>query len=73
MWDQQNTMTPPKLNISATIDAELVEWMDTKIKDRTFRNRSHALEVAAARLMESMTEDDVTRSHKGPIKAVVTA
>ena len=66
-------MTPPKLNISATIDTELIEWIDTKIKDRTFRNRSHALEVAAARLMESMKEDEKNRSHEGPIKAVVTA
>lgn len=66
-------MTPPKLNISATIDTELVEWIDTKIKDRTFRNRSHALEVAAARLMESMKEDEKNGSHEGPIKAVVTA
>lgn len=66
-------MTQPKLNISATIDTELIEWIDTKIKDRTFRNRSHALEVAAARLMESMKEDEKNRSHEGPIKAVVTA
>lgn len=66
-------MTQPKLNISATIDTELIEWIDTKIKDRTFRNRSHALEVAAARLMESMKEDEKNRSHEGPIKTVVTA
>ncbi|MBA7676040.1 hypothetical protein ES703_84280 [subsurface metagenome] len=38
-----------KVKVSATIDRELVRWVDGQIKTRRFRNRSHAIEWALAR------------------------
>ena len=36
-----------KKPISATLDEELVKWLDRKISDKKrFRNRSHLIEVA---------------------------
>jgi len=33
-----------KERITITIDKELLKWLDSKIKDKIFANRSHALE-----------------------------
>ena len=33
-----------KQSISVTIDADIIELLDTMIKSNKFRNRSHALE-----------------------------
>ncbi len=36
-----------KRSISATIDIELVEWIDKELKDRKkYRNKSHLIEIA---------------------------
>ena len=36
-----------KKAISATIDEELVEWIEKEIKDRKkYRNKSHLIEIA---------------------------
>jgi len=36
-----------KKPISATIDEELIKWMNEKLKDRlTYRNKSHLIEIA---------------------------
>ena len=36
-----------KKPISATIEEELVRWIDEQLKDKTrFRNKSHLIEVA---------------------------
>ena len=33
--------------ISATIDEELVKWVDAQLKDKTkYRNKSHLIEIA---------------------------
>ncbi|MBU0628073.1 MAG: hypothetical protein KKC75_02705 [Nanoarchaeota archaeon] len=40
-----------KSPISATIDADLIKWINEKIKDRTrFRNKSHLIEIALEKL-----------------------
>jgi len=38
-----------KTRISITIDKELVKWIDKKIKDKTFANRSHCFEYLVKR------------------------
>lgn len=36
-----------KKPISATIDEELIKWIDSRLRDRTkYRNKSHLIEVA---------------------------
>ena len=41
----------PKKSISATIDKELITWINSKLKDKTrFRNKSHLIEIALENL-----------------------
>ena len=43
----------PKKPISATIDQELIEWLDSEIKEKKkYRNKSHIIEIALERLKE---------------------
>ncbi len=42
-----------KKPISATIDEELIVWIQNKIKDKTrFRNKSHLIEIALEKLKQ---------------------
>ena len=41
-----------KQSISVTVEKEIVEWMDQKVKTQRFRNRSHLVEVALMRFRE---------------------
>ncbi len=42
-----------KKPISATIDEELIRWINKKIEDKTrFRNKSHLIEIAISMLKE---------------------
>ena len=41
------------MKVTVTIDNELVEWIDSQVTKRTFRNRSHGFEVALAKFRES--------------------
>ena len=41
-----------RMKVTATIDKELVEWLDGEVDKRRFRNRSHAIEYAIAKLKE---------------------
>ena len=43
----------PKIPISVTVEKRYVEWMDEGIKSLRFRNRSHAVEYALAKLIEN--------------------
>jgi len=40
----------PKFSVS--IDEELCEWLDSKIRDRTFSSRSHGIEKALYNMMK---------------------
>lgn len=43
-----------KERITITIDKELLEWIDKKIKERIFANRSHGIEyLISQRKMEN--------------------
>lgn len=48
-----------KVRVSVTIDNEFLQWIDEKIKERVFANRSHAFEYAIKQLMSK--EDSRTR------------
>jgi Arc/MetJ-type ribon-helix-helix transcriptional regulator len=43
----------PKQKVTVTIEKRLLEWVDKEILKFRFRNRSHALEYALAKLMET--------------------
>lgn len=44
-----------KIPISATIDEELIKWIDEKLKDKTkFRNKSHLIEIALEKMKKEM-------------------
>ena len=40
-----------KERITITIDKELLKWLDLKIKDKIFANKSHALEFLIKKKM----------------------
>jgi len=42
-----------KAKISVTVDRKIVEWIDEQVKTQRFRNRSHAVELALMRFIES--------------------
>ena len=42
----------PRERISITLPNECVEWIDEKIKSRTYANRSHAIEVSILEAMK---------------------
>ena len=42
-----------KAKISVTVDKEIVEWIDEQVKTQRFRNRSHAVELALMRYIET--------------------
>jgi len=44
-----------KVHVHATIDKDLVKWMDARIKDKKYHNRTHALEVALMELKRKET------------------
>jgi Arc/MetJ-type ribon-helix-helix transcriptional regulator len=47
-------MSEMKVKVTASMDAELVEWIDQEVEKRRFASRTHALEVATAKLKEEM-------------------
>jgi Arc/MetJ-type ribon-helix-helix transcriptional regulator len=42
-----------KSKISVTVDRKIVDWIDERVQTQRFRNRSHAVEVALIRFIES--------------------
>ncbi|MBW2993692.1 ribbon-helix-helix domain-containing protein [Candidatus Woesearchaeota archaeon] len=45
-----------KERITITIDKELLNWLDKKISEKTFANRSHGMEYLIKRAMEEKHE-----------------
>jgi Arc/MetJ-type ribon-helix-helix transcriptional regulator len=39
-----------KIKVTASMNVELVDWMDAEVESRRFASRSHALEYAVAKL-----------------------
>ena len=46
-----------KKPISATIDTELIVWIGKMLKDPSFRNKSHLIEIALERMKEDMEKN----------------
>jgi metal-responsive CopG/Arc/MetJ family transcriptional regulator len=42
-----------KEKFSVSVDEELLKWLDSQIKERTFASRSHGIEYAISKLMEN--------------------
>jgi len=42
-----------KSGTSVYMDRDLLRWIDEKIKERDYRNRSHAVEYAVAQLRKN--------------------
>jgi len=45
-----HNMPDNKVKVTASMDADLVEWIDKEVETRRFASRTHALEVATSRL-----------------------
>lgn len=43
-------MSDDKVKVTASMDSVLVSWIDKEIENRRFASRTHALEVATAKL-----------------------
>lgn len=43
-------MSEKKVKVTASMDVDLVGWMDKEVENRRFASRTHALEVATAQL-----------------------
>lgn len=41
-----------KERITVTLDKDLLEWLDSKIKDKVFANRSHGFEFLVKKKMK---------------------
>ena len=46
------------MKVTATIDQELIGWIDGEVEKRRFRNRSHAIEYAIAKLKEGKIRNE---------------
>lgn len=42
-----------KSKISVTVDKKIVDWVDAQVKTQRFRNRSHAVELALMKFIET--------------------
>jgi len=47
-------MSEKKVKVTASMDAYLVEWIDAEVEGRRFASRTHALEVATAKLKDEI-------------------
>jgi metal-responsive CopG/Arc/MetJ family transcriptional regulator len=57
-------MRSKKIKISVSLDSGLVEWIDKKVSDFTFQNRSDGLEKAVYRLKtETEKTNNTTNNH----------
>ena len=45
-------MPRQKEQVTITLPPEVLTWLDSKVEDRTYANRSHGIEVAVLRLMK---------------------
>jgi len=49
----QVEMEMPRIRVFATIREDVLKWVDQQVAHARFRNRSHAIEYALVKLMES--------------------
>jgi Arc/MetJ-type ribon-helix-helix transcriptional regulator len=49
----QVEMDMPRVRVFATIREDVLKWVDQQVEKARFRNRSHAIEYALIKLMET--------------------
>jgi Arc/MetJ-type ribon-helix-helix transcriptional regulator len=42
-----------KAKMSVTVDKKIVDWIDEQVRTQRFRNRSHAVEVALMKYLQT--------------------
>lgn len=42
-----------KAKMSVTVDKKIVDWIDEQVRTQRFRNRSHAVEVALTKYLQT--------------------
>ena len=57
-------MESMKSKISVTVDKDIVEWLDQNVKTQRFRNRSHGVELALMKMMQTEILDDRELDHE---------
>jgi len=50
-------MTRKKKNFNVSLSKELCDWIERKIQERVFANRSHAIEMAVFELRKRFEEE----------------
>lgn len=45
-------METMKIAISATVDRDIVDWIDQQVKNKKYRNKSHIIELALTEFKE---------------------
>ena len=63
-------MTEKLAKICISADPALLVWIDEQIKKRTYRNRSHAFDVAGHILMD-MAESETEKGTQSPKEAAI--
>jgi Arc/MetJ-type ribon-helix-helix transcriptional regulator len=43
--------------VTITLPPEVLEWLDVKVEERVFANRSHGIELALIRLKKEMGDN----------------
>jgi Arc/MetJ-type ribon-helix-helix transcriptional regulator len=43
-----------KARLNVTVDKQLVDWIDSEVKTKKYRNRSHLVELALEKYKESV-------------------
>jgi|BarGraIncu01122A_1022018.scaffolds.fasta_scaffold375695_1 Arc/MetJ-type ribon-helix-helix transcriptional regulator len=57
-------MAAEKPRATITVDPKYLEWIDERIADKRFANRSHAFEYAVQKLMEDSGTGITRRTRK---------
>jgi metal-responsive CopG/Arc/MetJ family transcriptional regulator len=39
-----NETMPPKKRVTVSLSKDILEWVDAQVEDRTYKDRSHAIE-----------------------------
>jgi len=48
----------PRIRVFATIREDVIKWVDQQVDKARFRNRSHAIEYALIKLMETEKREE---------------
>ena len=47
-------MARTKWTMTVTVDPKVIEWLDKKVRDKTFRSRSHGAEYCIAEMRKKL-------------------